>query len=658
MRETIGFQSIIVTLLVVLSTVGIGAVALTGTAAAQSGTVQITDELQSDADSFEVEITSLQDTSSACLEVANLATDAVFLRTDVTAGDRFDVSADELGGLETGDVVEATLYDEPSDCATALSTDSRTVQGTAQFDVTLDATNSPVVEGDALTVNATIENTGDAGGTQTIDLLIGDSVEDSRTLTLDQNGSQQVSLQWQTDPGDAGTYQTSVASEDAFDGTNVIVEEPEPPSFDVTIDSTNSPISEGERLNVTAQIENSGDVSDTQTLELRIGDIIQDARSVSLAGGTSTNLTFDWETELGDAGAYNATVSSENDTALTDVSVRERDPANFAVDINTTNGPVLEGEMFRVTATVYNTGSLADTQSVDLGIDGTVVDSRMVTLEQGDSETITLEWNTTLGDAGLHSAEVASANDSDWSNATVLAEGALHLSINSTNSPVVEGDELQVTATVLNTGDTETSQSVTLNIGEETVDTTNISLPGGASESVTLTWQTEAGDRGEYDAQVATDDDSDSVAVSVVTDAWFDVSIRSTNDPISPREELFVTARVTNTGGVSGAQTVTLVGDGAERDSQNLTLEPNESQEITLSWVTENADPGDYEIEIASQDNRDLGVVTVSGGDNTTLWLLVFFVLILIVLLAIAYYLYTEAQNEENGRSSLAPGSR
>lgn len=660
MKDTTGVTSIVVTLLVVLSTVGIVAVALTGPAAAQSGSVQITEEISSDADAFTVEVTGLQETQSGCLEVANLNTGALFQRTDVTAGDQFTVLADEVGGLEAGDIVEATLYNEPSDCVSELSSDTRTVQGATEFEVTLDATNSPVVEGEAVTVNATIENTGEVAGTQTIDLLIGDIFEDSRNLTLDSNESTQIALEWQTQSGDAGTYQASVNSEDDFDSADVLVEEPAPAHFAVAIDATNSPVAEQERVNTTARIENTGDISDTQTVEYRIDDTIEDARSVTLDGGETQHVTFNWQTELGDAGTYNGTVLSDDDSASTDVLVDERAPPNFTVDINTTNGPVLEGEHFRVTATVHNTGRLADTQSIDLQLDGTVVDSRSLTLNEGDSETVTLEWNTTLGDAGLHGAVVASNNDTAFANATVHAEGTLHLSIDQTNSPVVEGNELQVTATVLNTGDTETTQSMTLSIDNDTVDAANLTLPGGESESVTFTWQTEAGDRGEYDAQMTTGDDSETVGVSVVTDSWFDVSITATNDPISVGQELFVTATITNTGEVDGTQTVTLTGDGGEQDSRNVTLEPNESQEVTLSWITEDADPDEYEIEVGSQDNNDLAVVTVteSGGGDLPLWLLILLLVIFLLLIAIAYYLYRQSQDEGNGQTSLAPGSQ
>ncbi|MEF8784712.1 MAG: laminin B domain-containing protein [Haloarculaceae archaeon] len=92
------------------------------------------------------------------------------------------------------------------------------------FDVSLDATNSPVTEGETLTVDATIENTGSDSGTQEVALSIGDFETDSVQVSLDPGQRRTVSLSWTTSGGDAGTYRGSVRSAAASDSTFVAIQ--------------------------------------------------------------------------------------------------------------------------------------------------------------------------------------------------------------------------------------------------------------------------------------------------------------------------------------------------------------------------------------------------------------------------------------------------
>ena len=69
---------------------------------------------------------------------------------------------------------------------------------------------------------------------------------------------------------------------------------PDPAYFEVTIDSTNSPITEDEDLIIDATITNTGDNKGTQTVDASHDQTAQlyDARDVTLSGGSSTTETF------------------------------------------------------------------------------------------------------------------------------------------------------------------------------------------------------------------------------------------------------------------------------------------------------------------------------------------------------------------------------
>jgi hypothetical protein len=97
----------------------------------------------------------------------------------------------------------------------------------------------------------------------------------------------------------------------------------EPANFTVAIDATNSPVLEGDSLNVTATVINTGGSNATQTLELAVDG--QSVRSIdeTISPGNSSEITLQWKTGAGDSGNRTVTVSSADDTNTTTVRVAE-----------------------------------------------------------------------------------------------------------------------------------------------------------------------------------------------------------------------------------------------------------------------------------------------------------------------------------------------
>jgi hypothetical protein len=98
-------------------------------------------------------------------------------------------------------------------------------------------------------------------------------------------------------------------------------DEPAPPNFEVSIDSTNSPVTEGETLTVTGTIENTGDEPDTQTITATVSGVGSTTETVNLNGGESRTETINVPTSTGDAGTYALTVESGDDTATETVAI-------------------------------------------------------------------------------------------------------------------------------------------------------------------------------------------------------------------------------------------------------------------------------------------------------------------------------------------------
>lgn len=97
-------------------------------------------------------------------------------------------------------------------------------------------------------------------------------------------------------------------------------------------------------------------------------------------------------------------------------------PPFLKVTIQSTNSPVKEGENVEVSATIRNLG-VTDTQTIRLeGFDGDTADQQEVTLDRNQSETVTLSWLTSEGDAAYDSVAVRSMNHVDRTRVAVMQE--------------------------------------------------------------------------------------------------------------------------------------------------------------------------------------------------------------------------------------------
>ena len=181
-------------------------------------------------------------------------------------------------------------------------------------------------------------------------------------------------------------------------------------NFTVSIAGTTTPV-EGEPLNVTAEIQNTGAGGATQTITLDVGALGTNSTSVTLGGGASTNVTLSVGTGSGAAGEYTATVSSADDTSSTSVTVNE--VVGFDITLTGENISVTLGETATVNVTVTNTETTADSQRLNLTVNGTVVDTTTVSLGDGKSTTVQLAWETGAGDAGNYTAQVSGDDDVD-----------------------------------------------------------------------------------------------------------------------------------------------------------------------------------------------------------------------------------------------------
>ncbi|MFP9192821.1 right-handed parallel beta-helix repeat-containing protein, partial [Natrialbaceae archaeon A-CW1-1] len=101
----------------------------------------------------------------------------------------------------------------------------------------------------------------------------------------------------------------------------------------------------------------------------------------------------------------------------------------FEIGIDDTNSPIAAGETLTVDVTVENLADETETQTIELvDFDGSVVDAvDELTLEGGESESLTLTWETPTDVVGTGDITVQTEDDSDTDQVIVLSAEAIEV---------------------------------------------------------------------------------------------------------------------------------------------------------------------------------------------------------------------------------------
>jgi len=382
-----------------------------------------------------------------------------------------------------------------------------------------------VVEPDeTVTIEGEVENIGGAEGQVSVDIYIDGNFEDSTYPNPYLGPSESESIGFTVSRSSLGTYDVDVhafkmvggepeyPAHDSWSSAFEVVEE-DPPYFQIEWVSAPDVI-EGETLEVQASIENTGDESDTQTVEMTSG-VGGDSVSITLNGGESTTEIFTVSTVEGDAGSYTATVSSDDDSDQDSFEVIPADDPPFFAITSVNAIDVVEGQTVEVAATIENIGDKHDTQEVHM-TSGVGDDSTSLSLNGGESTTETFITSTSEGDAGSYTATVSSDDDSDSDHFKVIEDTEeAYFSVQDIDAEnVVEGETLDITATIENLGNEDGTQDIVFSIDGVQEDVyPDLYLAEGERYTCEFTWKTE--EAGEYELEVASHDDSETVTVTV-----------------------------------------------------------------------------------------------------------------------------------------------
>jgi len=567
-------------------------------------------------------------TQTVTLDAGDLGTDSVEVSLDPGASATETLTVDTASG-DVGAYAVTVSTDDDADSDEVLVR-AEDIAGVF-FEVDVTSVSFPTA-GDPVEAGVEVTNFGDSAGEQSVTAAIPGIGEQSTTVQLDSGGSTGETFSLDTEAGDAGEYTATIESDDDETTVEVSIDpaDPDPAAFAVDIAGTNDPVAEGEDLDVTAAVENVGDETGEVAVGLDVPGLGGDETAVDLGGGASETVTLTVGTADGDAGGYTATLTAGDDEASTDVTVEEDVPAFLAVEIAETNDPITEGEDLAVTVAVENTGDQQGVGAVTLDAGDLGTDSTGVELDPGGSTIETLTVGTEAGDAGEYTAAVATDDDEASTGVTVTdpepAEFAVE--ITDTNSPVTEGEDLDVTVAVENTGDQSGEETVTLDAGGLGDDETAVDLDGGASETVTLSVGTGAGDEGEYNAVVEAGDDVSIEDVAVEEGAAtsalsaLDIGGQGSSATITEGEDVPVDVTVENVGTLPGGfdleLEITLGSTTVTTESESTgTLAPGESETVTFTGVTDEVNvDGEFSLGIETDDDAVSGDLAVESDES------------------------------------------
>lgn len=202
---------------------------------------------------------------------------------------------------------------------------SQTADADPIFAVEITDYDAAVTEGDALVVEATVTNEGTTTDSQQIHLKndrneIVDSVA-SPALTLGPNESADVTLAWDTGPGDADTESVKVVSDHGADDRTVAIEEGS--FFTVEGVETDSPVEAGGDLTATVTVTNDDPNATTRDVWIEVDGERVAETAVELAPGETRNETLAWTDTADSAGDWTLAAATTGDQLTTGVTVTE-----------------------------------------------------------------------------------------------------------------------------------------------------------------------------------------------------------------------------------------------------------------------------------------------------------------------------------------------
>jgi len=475
-----------------------------------------------------------------------------------------------------------------------IVTTTLTVDTNPLLDVSIDDIDDTVTTEENLTVSYSVENLGDLTGVQDLTMLVdGEPAAVEEGLQLDgglvQNGSFTYS------PAQSDVPSIDVVLQTLNSTVTRTVQVVEPSLFEVSIDESASTlhVTEGERVEVVANVSNLGGIVDTRQLSLLVDDAILNSTSVQVASGAAETVTLSFEAS---AALDGSTISLQtlDDVATATISVDV--PALFEVDIDEAASTlnVTAGNQVAVVANVTNVGGLLATQTVSLVRGDVTTDSRAVQLAGGESRTVQFTFEANASDDGAVLA-LSTLDDVATTTLSVGLPALFEVSIDESASTlhVAEGEQVDVVANVTNVGGLPGTGNLSLLVGGSAHGSQSVELGSGVSQTVTFSFEATAAHDGAI-LSLETLDDAANATLSVDSPGVLELGLNQSASrlDVAPGETAEVALDYENVGDLAAVEEISLFVGGQVRTVETVEAAGGASGQVTLSFVAQASDDG------------------------------------------------------------------
>lgn len=497
-----------------------------------------------------------------------------------------------------------TLNLTVADAAGNQDTASTTVEGIAPaaFQVTQSVNTTTVLTNESIAVTATVNNTGDVSGTTTVNLSIDGTVQESKSVTVEADGSKTVRFVTSLTRGE---HTVTINDNDP-----VTVTARAPTNLSVQTVEAPSEVVQGATATVNVTVKNVGDTDGARDVTLTLGPETA-TKTVAVVGGETANVSLTvptGEIAVGDT-AYE--VATNSDSASSTVTILE--PANTSVNYALNTTKPLTNESLRVTATVNNTGDVSGDTPVTVYVDGEAVASKTVTVAGQGSETVEFTVGVPRGD---HEVRV---NEFEATTVTGLAPPNLSVSYSVNATTILTNEEAAVTATIENTGDLTGSTTVEFTVNGSVVATETVTVTGTNTTTTTYVPDLQRG------TNTVAVNDGEPTTVEVLKPADVNIVAQNvTTTEFLSTQALNVTVYLNNTGDLNGSATVPLVVDGETIATDTVRVPANTVGEFNSNLtavnfsVTRNWDQyGEHLVHAGDLSNTTITILRPTNPETT-----------------------------------------
>lgn len=462
-------------------------------------------------------------------------------------------------------------------------------------DIETESTQVPPDENIPITV--TVENTGDLSGETELDLVVGEHLFESRTISIDGNTSHEEVFDIELDR--PGEYTVSVGTEE------LTLTALRPASVNVTdyrLSSTGLEL--GEELTVNVDIENTGDLSGTIAVALYSNNSTIETKSVEIAGNDTKTINF--TTSFDRTGSHAITINNIEPTEITVLKPASATVREFTIN----NTSLTPSETLGVATKIDNTGDLSDTKTLNVSVNGDVIHTESIQIPGNQAKTVTIgsggdidvDFSAVLDTPGEYSISI---NGLSPTTVTVLEPADVNVRYYSLSSDnVVPGEEFEVNVEIENTGDVAGETNIEIYIDGELTETQTVSVDGNSDKRGTF--EQTLSEPGTYSIVV---NDLEPSEITVRGTGEFnitDISVESPSDTIYVGDTLKIAVSAENTTELNSEQTLTTYLGGVEVASDTFELAKNTEETFILS--VEPQQTGIYNLEINDKSVKTLKI--------------------------------------------------